>query len=82
MNLYFGDSGDLYPGIRVLWRHTPKGGYGFVMRIPVTVVSKTAKRCVVRIDATEQEISVPYRSLILPKTMVGAVPHIELPVQR
>jgi hypothetical protein len=31
-------------GQAVTWRHVPRGGYGYVMRVPATVVKQTPKR--------------------------------------
>lgn len=37
----------LEPGQRVVWRHQPRGGYGYVIRVPATVVRRTAKRVLI-----------------------------------
>ena len=36
-------------GQQVIWKHVPRGGYGFPVGVPATVVKTTAKR--VTIDA-------------------------------
>lgn len=48
---------DLWPGKRVVWRHTPRGGYGFTLRIPVAIVS-IADRVRVLVEATGDEVDV------------------------
>lgn len=40
---------ELWPGLLVIWRHRPRGGYGFVSLVEVKVLSLTRKR--VRIEA-------------------------------
>ena len=40
---------ELYRGRVCVWRHRPRGGYGYVIRIPVTVVSRAARRVTVRL---------------------------------
>lgn len=39
----------LTPGARATWIHTPRGGYGYTMRVDVIVVSVGPKR--VRVEA-------------------------------
>ena len=40
---------ELYSGRVCVWRHRPRGGYGYVIRIPVIVVSRDARRVTVRL---------------------------------
>jgi hypothetical protein len=40
---------DIKPGMRLTWDYTPRGGYGYVTPVYVTVLSAGAKR--VRVDA-------------------------------
>lgn len=39
---------DLHPGQSLVWRHQPRGGYGYVYTVPVTVVRVGPKRVLVR----------------------------------
>ena len=45
-----GGPDDIYRGALVTWHHTPRGGYGFTLAIPATVV--VSGRKVVRIETT------------------------------
>lgn len=31
-------SGTFSPGDRVVWQHEPRGGYGYTVRVPATVI--------------------------------------------
>jgi hypothetical protein len=48
------DPRDLWRGQRVIWRHVPRGGYGFVLRIPATVVKVTQKRVTIKVESETQ----------------------------
>ncbi len=54
---------DLYVGRRLLWRHIPRGGYGFAVLLPATVLGVTPKRVRVRVESTGKEVTVPASSL-------------------
>lgn len=53
------DARDIWRGLRVVWLHVPRGGYGYVLRVPATVVS--ASRTHVTIDAERADRSVVRR---------------------
>jgi hypothetical protein len=56
-------------GRRCLWRHTPRGGYGFVIRVPVTIVAITSRtRATVLVESVGKRVSVSRRSLVDPQT--------------
>ena len=38
---------DLYQGLCVMWMHVPRGGWGYVLRVPATVVRLTPTRVVI-----------------------------------
>ena len=44
------DPRDLWQGLRVIWRHVPRGGYGFALRIPATVRKVTRKRVTIEVE--------------------------------
>lgn len=46
---------DWQPGNKVIWRHEMRGGYGYVERIPATVVSVFAKRVRIRVEMRRSE---------------------------
>lgn len=53
------------PGRILVWRHKPRGGYGFVFRHVVTVVSGTDHSARVRIRLQDgREVTVPRSSLV------------------
>lgn len=67
---------DLWRGKRVIWRHKPKGGYGYVMRLPVTVVE--VLRATVRIRTeTGKFVTVKMASIIDPPSMIDVVATVE-----
>jgi hypothetical protein len=68
---------DLWKGKRCLWRFRPRGGYGFVLRVPVTIELLTESRAKILIDGTDTRRIVSRRSLISPPTMRGAKPEVE-----
>lgn len=55
---------DCWRGHRMIWRHVPRGGYGFALLIPVTVEERTPKRVRVRIEATGESVAVKLDSLL------------------
>jgi hypothetical protein len=67
---------DLWKGKRVIWRHKPRGGYGYVLRIPVTIDGLTKARATIRLE-TGEVIVVPRAALISPPTMRGVGPSVE-----
>lgn len=38
------DGKELWVGLRVIWRHTPRGGYGYTIKVPATVTWCRNKR--------------------------------------
>ncbi len=54
---------DFWLGHRMIWRHVPRGGYGFAVLIPVTVVRRTNRRVWVKIETSGEEVSVKPTSL-------------------
>lgn len=63
---------NLYVGKRVLWRFKPRGGYGFVLRVPVRIDVLTENRATITIESTGVSRIVSLRSIIDPPSMVGA----------
>jgi hypothetical protein len=55
---------DAWPGRRCVWRHTPRGGYGFTLRIPVTVLSRGGTSALVRVEATGDKRTVTLTRLV------------------
>jgi hypothetical protein len=43
------DAEELQPGQAVVWRHVPRGGYGFCWGIAAEVVKVGAKRVLIRV---------------------------------
>lgn len=67
------DYRDLWKGLCCIWRHVPRGGYGFALRIPVQIVDiGTRYGLKVRIEASGKIVTVKPESIILPPTMIGA----------
>jgi len=67
------DYRDLWKGLRCIWRHIPRGGYGFALRIPVTVERIWCNAVEVRIEASGKLVKVKPEAIILPSTMTGVV---------
>jgi hypothetical protein len=66
------DYRDLWKGLCCIWRHVPRGGYGFALRIPVQIVDiGTRHGLKVRIEASGKIVTVKPESIILPPTMRG-----------
>lgn len=62
---------DLWRGRRVIWRHKPRGGYGFVLRIPVAVEEFESMHAVhVRIEATGEVVAIAMQHLVIPISML------------
>jgi hypothetical protein len=59
---------DLWPGRCCRWRCTPRGGYGYTIRIPVTVVAVHRTRATVRLATGEVRVVSRYR-------LVDAMPY-------
>lgn len=68
---------DLYHGKRVLYRFTPRGGYGYTMRIPVTVLGYTEASARVRVEKNGEELTVRRASLIDQPSMRDVSAHID-----
>ena len=66
------DYRDLWKGLFCIWRHVPRGGYGFALRIPVQIVDiGTRNGLKVKIEASGKIVTVKPESIILPPTMRG-----------
>jgi hypothetical protein len=53
---------DLWRGLCVIWLHKPRGGYGYVIRVPGAVLSWTASKVqleVIRADGSRVVRQVP-----------------------
>lgn len=48
------DPRDLWRGLRVIWRHKPRGGYGFVLKIPAKVLHVTRKRVTIEVETDQR----------------------------
>lgn len=44
------DHRDCWQGLRVMWTHVPRGGYGFSLLIPARVVRVANRRVVIEIE--------------------------------
>lgn len=64
-------------GKRCLWRFKPRGGYGFILRVPVTIESLTANTATVLVEQTGKRVVVARKSLIDPATMRHVGPAVE-----
>jgi hypothetical protein len=62
---------DLWVGLRCVWKHRPRGGYGFVIRAPVTIRRLHATRATVEVEGTGKMAKVSRASLFSPPTMTG-----------
>lgn len=69
-------SKDLWRGKRVIWRHKPSGGYGYVMRVPVTVVDVRGKMVGIRLE-NGTELVVQWKNIVDPSDMRHVVPTLE-----
>lgn len=67
---------DLFVGLRCLWRFKPRGGYGFVLRVPVRVLSLTAGMATILVENTGTRKTVSIGSLVCPPTMRNAVAEV------
>lgn len=67
----------LYVGKRVLWRFRPRGGYGFVLRVPVVIRALTPTGATVEIERGGKQVRVLRSSLASPPTMIGVRPEVE-----
>lgn len=68
---------DLYVGKRVLYRFTPRGGYGYTMRIPVVVLGYAGLSVRVRVEKNGEELTVRRASLLDPPSMRDVSAHID-----
>jgi hypothetical protein len=67
----------LYAGKRCLYRFTPRGGYGYTMRVPVVVLGYSGHFVRVRVEKNGEELSIRRSSLIEPPSMRDVVAHID-----
>lgn len=44
---------DLWRGLRVIWLHRPRGGYGYAIRVPCTVQSWTTSHATVEVERAD-----------------------------
>lgn len=44
---------DIWPGRRVVWRHKPRGGYGYVLRIQAVVRERDWPRVTIEVNAAD-----------------------------
>jgi hypothetical protein len=66
------DYRDLWKGLCCIWRHVPRGGYGFALRIPVQIVDIGTRHGIkVLIMDSGKVVTVKPESIILPPTMTG-----------
>jgi hypothetical protein len=64
------DYRDLWKGLCCIWRHVPRGGYGFALRIPVTVERVFCNAVLIRIEASGKLVTVKPESLTI-QNMTG-----------
>lgn len=53
-----------WEGRRCVWLHTPRGGYGFTLRIPVRILNCGKTRARVHVEQAGKSTWVPYTSLL------------------
>lgn len=54
---------DVIRGYRYVWRHVPRGGYGFAILLPVTVRRIGKSRVTVEVEVTGKLVAVSPASL-------------------
>lgn len=69
---------DLYKGRRCLWVFTPRGGYGFRLRVPVTVLEVGRTTVTILVEGRDVTRRVAVSSLYDPPTMIHAKPEVLL----
>ncbi len=62
---------DLWVGLRCVWKHKPRGGYGFVIRVPVTVLALYQTQAWVKVEGTGKTAIVLRTSLTTPANMTN-----------
>lgn len=60
------DASELWVGLRCDWRHTCRGGYGFTVRVPVTVRRVGTKKSLVLVEKEGKEVWVTNARLCNP----------------